>query len=403
LGRDGNTSRSIRRDADGGPSFNRSDGDRRIVGGGDLRSRGTRRDQDSLQRRRLGDNDNHAVVRRGDQEFRGRGDRRDGRFDAGDGKGRHREFRHDDDRFRGHRSHAGRFLRFYHYPYRSFGLYWGRPYYRDYGYSLYLGGGYDGYYFDYRSDYYLDSYLGLGCYHYQYDPVCVYPAPTGYAAVAVDPSIQFDEEKQFSGDEMLALAEDAFYARDYQQAVRWLRHAVIELPNDPKVLMLLSQALFAVGEFGEAAGAAQAGMLVAEDAAEWDVIIGNYREYYSDTQDYVDQLKALEDHVFKGQPDDHAARFLVGVQYGLLGYPKQSVRELDIVLQSAPDDRLAREFRRRMAEQLGLAEPAPQPAVPGAISGPGDVPQNPSLPPAAPTAPTQPLPPLPGVNGPANP
>lgn len=319
---------------------------------------------------------------RGDLERGGRGDR--DRFDRDRFRDRDRRDHDFDDHFRHGRSYAGRFLRFYRRPYRSFGIYFGWPYYYDYdyGYGYGYGGYYDRYYFDYRSPYYLDAYLGLGCYHYSYNPTIVYPAPTNYVAVVPDSSIPVDEDKQFSGDELLALGEDAFYARDYKQAVRWLRHAAIELPDDPKVLMLLSQALFATGDYGEAAGAAQAGMLVAEHADQWDVIIGNYREYYSDTQDYVDQLKALESYVFKQHPDDLAARFLVGLQYGLLGYPKQSVRELDNLLKQAPEDRLAREFRRRMAEQLGLTEPVPEPTRPETLSQP-DQPSQ-SAPPSEP-------------------
>src|SRR5262249_22353764 len=54
--------------------------------------------------------------------------------------------------------------------------------------------------------------------------------------------------------------EDAFRDGDYEGAVYYWRHALLDDPQNPVLVMMLGQALFATGVYNEAAGATQAAM-----------------------------------------------------------------------------------------------------------------------------------------------
>ncbi len=85
-------------------------------------------------------------------------------------------------------------------------------------------------------------------------------------------------------------------------------------------MMLLAQALFALGQYDEAAGATQAAMqMLPED--KWGVVVTNYSQLYGNVQDYTDQLKALE-KARDAKPDNPALRFLLGFHFGYLNYPE---------------------------------------------------------------------------------
>src|SRR5205814_2248010 len=87
--------------------------------------------------------------------------------------------------------------------------------------------------------------------------------------------------------------EIAFRAGDYDGAVYAWRHAVIDDPQNPLVLMLLGHALFATGHYDEAAGATQAAMhLIPKE--NWGVVVTNFRELYGNRLDYTTHIRALE-------------------------------------------------------------------------------------------------------------
>jgi hypothetical protein len=79
----------------------------------------------------------------------------------------------------------------------------------------------------------------------------------------------------------------------------------------------LAQALFAAGQYEEAAGATQAGMQMLPEE-KWGVVIRGYQELYGDMQDYTNQIRALE-KARTEKPDSPALRFLLGFQFGYLG------------------------------------------------------------------------------------
>ena len=162
--------------------------------------------------------------------------------------------------------------------------------------------------------------------------------------------------------------EAAFKAGDYKAAVYAWRHAIIDDQQNPVLLMLLAQSMFATGNFEEAAGATQSAMqMLPKD--KWGVVVGNYKELYGNVQDYTDQLRALEKAV-KDKPENPALRFLMGFHYAYLGFPKEAVDQLDKVVKIQPQDEMAKALREEMRAKLPkpIAPPVlpPTPQAPSA-------------------------------------
>jgi Flp pilus assembly protein TadD len=154
--------------------------------------------------------------------------------------------------------------------------------------------------------------------------------------------------------------EADFKKGDYKAAAYSWRHAALDDPQNGVILMMLGQALFATGQYDEAAGAVQQAMQLLTDD-QWGVVVTNYRELYGKTGDYTNQLRALEKAI-KQKPDDPGTRFLLGYHYAYLGYPSHAVKQLDKALELAPQDELAKKLRDLMSAKV------PKPAeanVPG--------------------------------------
>ena len=153
-----------------------------------------------------------------------------------------------------------------------------------------------------------------------------------------------------SGDEFAVMGESNFHDRKYEEAVVAWKHALVDDPSNGACVLLLAQALFQTGKFEEAAGATQqaAYMLPSES---WSVVSGNYRELYSNIQDYTDKLRALE-KARDEKPNEPAFHFLLGWHYGYLGYPKQAITELNKVIELAPNDEIAAKVRESMLAKL---------------------------------------------------
>ncbi|HQU46483.1 MAG TPA: tetratricopeptide repeat protein [Pirellulales bacterium] len=148
------------------------------------------------------------------------------------------------------------------------------------------------------------------------------------------------------------MGEQDFKAGRYTAAITDWQHALVDDPRNGGLMMLLGQALFAVGRYDDAAGATQLGMqLLSQD--HWGTVVTHFRELYTNN-DYTTQLRALESSV-KAE-DSPAKRFLLGFHYGYLGYPKQSVRELDKAIELNPKDKMATELRKLMAAKLNPGE-----------------------------------------------
>jgi tetratricopeptide (TPR) repeat protein len=156
--------------------------------------------------------------------------------------------------------------------------------------------------------------------------------------------------------------EAAFKSGDYKTAVNSWRHALVDDNKNPVLLMMLGQGLFATGSFEESAGAVQAAMAqIPKD--KWGVVVANHKDLYGNVQDYTNQLRTLETAI-RDKPDNPALRFLAGYHYAYLGFPKESVDQLDKALKLEPRDEMSKALRDEMRSKL------PQPVVPQAAPKP---------------------------------
>jgi tetratricopeptide (TPR) repeat protein len=141
--------------------------------------------------------------------------------------------------------------------------------------------------------------------------------------------------------------EDAFRARDYMAANRAWQHAVVDDPSNGALAMKLALALFAVGEYQEAAGATQR-VLMLLPQEKWGQVVSDHKKLYANPKDYLDQLRSLS-KAAADKPNDPALRFLLGFHYGYSGRVADALRELDKLVQLEPKDRLGSKLRDLMA------------------------------------------------------
>jgi tetratricopeptide (TPR) repeat protein len=293
--------------------------------------------------------------------------------------------------------HAAANYAYGHGGYRTFGGYGGPRYHGGYGYRGYgYGWGYPvglglGFGLGYGLGYGYGSwgYPYYGYYGYSPYPATVvvaapaattpYPAVQTYSGSVTTPinnsnpsppsAIDAEgvppapipapppEGDPESASEFSRRAETAFFLADYPRAIHEWRHAVIDDPKNPKLLLFLSQALFAAGRYDEAAGAAQAGLRkLPKD--QWGSVVAGYKDLYGRPEDYTAQLRALEAAI-KEQPRAPALRFLAGYHYSFLGFRKQAVDQLNIVVKDSSRDDIARDLLRdtqdRIAKSTSLA------------------------------------------------
>ena len=121
-------------------------------------------------------------------------------------------------------------------------------------------------------------------------------------------------------------AEDAFRAGQYEQAVRLAKHAIIETPQHGRLHELLSQALFAVGDYRASTAALQTAISLSPQG-DWGFLVRNHARFYRG-QDYAQQLGRL--NRFVGEyPTAADARLLRAYHHGFLGRQDVARQDLD--------------------------------------------------------------------------
>ncbi|MGE0608386.1 MAG: tetratricopeptide repeat protein [Pirellulales bacterium] len=233
---------------------------------------------------------------------------------------------------------------------------YGYPYgYGNFGYSTYGYGGYGngGYGYTYNPTY-VSVYNPLPLEAPPEEPLLIDPAAVGEVAAEQVPP-------QDAGVlDFAAQGEEDFKAGRYDEAVKNWQHALVDDPQNAALLLLMGQGLFATGKYDQAAGTVQQALGVLPQD-KWGVVVENYAELYGQPGDYTTQLRALE-AARKKETEQPALRFLLGYQYAYLDYPKEAVRELDKLLELAPQDTIGQKMRDAMAAKVeGAAQPAANP------------------------------------------
>jgi tetratricopeptide (TPR) repeat protein len=259
----------------------------------------------------------------------------------------------------------------YHAPF-GYGPFWFNPFGYGYGFGYGLGYGYGGYgyggglSFAYSSgNWAIGASFGWPAFGYQSAPayVPVYtPPPTvivqSPAVIESIPSVVpgqvetlpppvVESAKPQPAEANFAVqGMEYFQAGKYQDAVKALRHAVVDDPRNGNLLALTGQALFASGSHNEAAGALQQSLATTPES-EW-VGASAKMARLAPAEASESLRKAIEK-----DPNVPALRFVAAYQAFGQGEYKQAQTHLDALLKVAPDDPVAKKLQaqtRKLAE-----------------------------------------------------
>jgi hypothetical protein len=167
------------------------------------------------------------------------------------------------------------------------------------------------------------------------------PAPKPAQPPALGPSPAPAGDMDFG-----ARAEALLREGKHADAVKALRHAVLDDPRNGRLLATTGQALFATGSYDEAAGAIQQS-LAATPEADWSATAKATAPFGQTADATTAFKKALE----KG-PNQPELRFLAGYQAYAAGQYAAAVTELDALLKIAPQDEVAKKLRAAAAAQV---------------------------------------------------
>ena len=157
-------------------------------------------------------------------------------------------------------------------------------------------------------------------------------------------------------------ARAAFRDGDYAKALESVDQAISLLPKDAALHEFRSLALFALGRYRESTAAIHA-VLAVGPGWNWTTMSG----LYENKDDYVKQLRALENHI-RNQPRTADARFLLAYHYMTLGHNDSAKRQYQAVLELEPKDTVAADLLRMMGGEVPSSlSPS---SGSGAIAGP---------------------------------
>ena len=120
-------------------------------------------------------------------------------------------------------------------------------------------------------------------------------------------------------------------------------------------------ALFALGNYHEAAATLNA-LLAVAPGMDWQ----SMRNQYPDVATYTKQLRALEQFL-RDNPDDAAARFVLGYQYLVTNFPDAAAKQFQKVVDLEPRDAVAKKLLESLTKDKkgSSSETAPPAAANG--------------------------------------
>ena len=164
-------------------------------------------------------------------------------------------------------------------------------------------------------------------------------------------------------NQFFAQARAAFYAGNYQEALKFIEHAAIDVPRNQDIHQFHALCYFALGDFQQAAAVAHT-VLEAGPGWDWTVV----QSFYPTPEVYTQQLRGLE-HYITEHGDQPATRFLLGYEYLMLGHFKAADHQFQRVVALEPRDTLAKNILAGLSNAPGVKPNA----LPGAVgSQPGN-------------------------------
>jgi tetratricopeptide (TPR) repeat protein len=209
-----------------------------------------------------------------------------------------------------------------------------------------------------------------------------YSQPIGAQGTPVPPDVANQAVTLFDQ------ARSAFGRGDYGLARQLIDQALVKTPSDANLHEFRALALFAHGNYEEAASVLYA-VLSVGPGWNWATLIG----LYPDPNVYTQQLRELENYrtAHLNQP---AARFVLAYHYITQGHDEAAIDELRAVVRNQPSDNVSAALLAQLEQKNGIVpagagpaaaaapvpganRPAPSPAqaAANALQPPGDVPQ----------------------------
>lgn len=140
----------------------------------------------------------------------------------------------------------------------------------------------------------------------------------------VDPAAEA-QRLSVAADRYLTLGDRAFRDERYADAVHFYEEAIRLAPDEPVLQLLLSDALFAVGDYGSAADALRVAIVADPLLARSEV---DKREFYATKRAFDRQLAVAELYLFD-HPADSDARLVLAVNLLFSGAPASAVDLLE--------------------------------------------------------------------------
>jgi len=247
-----------------------------------------------------------------------------------------------------HNHHYDHNHHYYHYDWHRYHPTWchsfGFSFGYDYGYVFCDDGlaywyirypGYRARYYPYVS-YYSPSCYYLPSYYTVHSEVRVVTEfvdfPVLPSSEPIDPGLE--------AAELVELGWEFFLARDYAGAGEAFRQAVLAAPDDPWPKLAFAQALFAIGNYPDAAFVFRRGLELLPD---WPALAENPQVHYADPVDHEEQVLALETFL-DFLPDDPSASFLLAIQQFLTGHREAAKARFDALAILDPEDLAVQSF-----------------------------------------------------------
>lgn len=160
-----------------------------------------------------------------------------------------------------------------------------------------------------------------------------YPSRAGYHVVdrAIADSSRMTERTVPDAATFLAWALHAFRSRHYREAMRLVKHALVEDELDGVLYLVLSQTQLAAEEYQSAAESLARGLALL-DRADWGYVVDNRHQWYANG-DYESHLKALAGFIDQN-PKATFARFLRGYHAAFSGREDAAKEDLQKAAES---------------------------------------------------------------------
>ena len=150
--------------------------------------------------------------------------------------------------------------------------------------------------------------------------------------------------------ELLEAAAASFRRGRYADTAEMLSDARLG-----EAALLRGQALLAAGRVPKAAEAIHAALALTPQR-QWGTVVARFRDYYANSRDYTEHLRALEGYV-AAHPRSAPGRFLLGYHYGYLGHAAEAARQLRQAGQLVEGDPTVEALRQRF---VPAGDDAPQ-------------------------------------------